>query len=1068
MEEIVARDLRRAPTARSARRERAGRSTWRSRAPARAGRSPSARRWSAAACSSARSCSSSRAIWQVIGVARGTAGCRPARAGLVPGAHRVGGAVGADAVPRHRGRRALGRHRLPAGAARSATSARRSRRRSARRRCGSPCSARAASAFALAARRRAARGPARAAGSRCRWRCSRASLWVLALVAIGLSAFWIVDTSPMYWVWQKLGFVLGGLLFPLELYPGLAAPRSRALTPFPNLCWAAGRSAFGFAPREAAALFAEGLVWGALLRRSLLCALSRRARARLDGERRLAVARLRPTLAFARALVATNLRASLALRGAFWLQAALHDREQPGLLRALVDPVRALPRDRRLEARRHADAVRCRRRRLRARRSCSSAARARSRARSSTASSTRSWSQPKPVLLQARRLDQHGLGLGRLRDRRRHVRRRRAGSRRVAAGRARRGAGERRGLHRRGRDRAEPGVLARRDGAARAPGLGVHAGVQPVPAAAVRRRRSRSCCTRCCRRASSASCPSSWCARRASRCSPACSPRRVGWCAARAAASSTRVCAATSRAAGFGARLRLDAGDGAVHRAESARRRGPRHLARAGEAARAQLGGERRVAARAAQRVRERVGRTRVDEQRRVAGGFGQRGRVRAHDRRAAGHRFEHGEPEALVEARHRADARRADQRDELLLGDADQPQACARACPCGRAPPRPRARRRCRARPARAAAPAAAPSPRSAPGSSCAARAGRSRSRSRRASRAASRATSGAAGWKRAQSTPEVHRVYPRRGATPNSSRDLAGGERAVGDHVVRARHRVADLPAALLVPVGADPLGVPHRVQVVDRHELGHARRARHEHAHRVEERRPAQQHVVQRIGDEARVRVGRVGLPAVGTPPAAEPGAQQVVACRGRRRAARRPRRGSCPPTPPKGGRPRGRADFQARSGSAIDEPRQDLADLARGSRRRPARPSRWARRSGSRSARPRAWRSARPRRSGTPTRCCRSRTGGRTPARRARRGAGRARPGSGRTRSSPTSGSPRSSGRAGPLRRRAPARARAPSARARRSRGTSPRASCRGSRPAARATSRPRRAARRRSG
>jgi ABC-2 type transport system permease protein len=34
------------------------------------------------------------------------------------------------------------------------------------------------------------------------------------------------------------------------------------------------------------------------------------------------LARVRPTLRFARALVATNLRASLALRGAFWLQAA--------------------------------------------------------------------------------------------------------------------------------------------------------------------------------------------------------------------------------------------------------------------------------------------------------------------------------------------------------------------------------------------------------------------------------------------------------------------------------------------------------------------------------------------------------------------------------------------------------------------------------------------------------------------------------------------------------------------------------------------------------------------------
>lgn len=104
-------------------------------------------------------------------------------------------------------------------------------------------------------------------------------LWVLALVGIGLSAFWIVDTSPMYWVWQKLGFVLGGLLFPLEFYPDWLRRIAR-FSPFPNLCWATGRSAFGFAPREAAELFAEGLLWGALFALALF-ALSRRARARL-------------------------------------------------------------------------------------------------------------------------------------------------------------------------------------------------------------------------------------------------------------------------------------------------------------------------------------------------------------------------------------------------------------------------------------------------------------------------------------------------------------------------------------------------------------------------------------------------------------------------------------------------------------------------------------------------------------------------------------------------------------------------------------------------------------------
>ena len=105
------------------------------------------------------------------------------------------------------------------------------------------------------------------------------ALWILALVTIGLSAFWIVDTSPVYWIFQKLGFVLGGLLFPLELYPDWLYRVARA-TPFPSLCWAAGRSAFGLAPSEAATLFAQGLLWAALLALALY-GLSRRARARL-------------------------------------------------------------------------------------------------------------------------------------------------------------------------------------------------------------------------------------------------------------------------------------------------------------------------------------------------------------------------------------------------------------------------------------------------------------------------------------------------------------------------------------------------------------------------------------------------------------------------------------------------------------------------------------------------------------------------------------------------------------------------------------------------------------------
>ena len=53
-------------------------------------------------------------------------------------------------------------------------------------------------------------------------------------VWIGLLAFWLHDVSPVYWVCQKLMFILGGLMLPLEVYPGVIQ-RIAALTPFPAL-----------------------------------------------------------------------------------------------------------------------------------------------------------------------------------------------------------------------------------------------------------------------------------------------------------------------------------------------------------------------------------------------------------------------------------------------------------------------------------------------------------------------------------------------------------------------------------------------------------------------------------------------------------------------------------------------------------------------------------------------------------------------------------------------------------------------------------------------------------------
>jgi ABC-2 type transport system permease protein len=51
---------------------------------------------------------------------------------------------------------------------------------------------------------------------------------------IGLLAFWLEDVSPVYWVIQKLMFVLGGLMLPLELYPDFIR-QAATFTPFPSV-----------------------------------------------------------------------------------------------------------------------------------------------------------------------------------------------------------------------------------------------------------------------------------------------------------------------------------------------------------------------------------------------------------------------------------------------------------------------------------------------------------------------------------------------------------------------------------------------------------------------------------------------------------------------------------------------------------------------------------------------------------------------------------------------------------------------------------------------------------------
>src|SRR5262245_30696934 len=62
-----------------------------------------------------------------------------------------------------------------------------------------------------------------------------AMLLVHALhVLIGLTAFWIGDVTPIFWISQKLLIVFGGLMLPLALYP-IWMQQIAIVTPFPSM-----------------------------------------------------------------------------------------------------------------------------------------------------------------------------------------------------------------------------------------------------------------------------------------------------------------------------------------------------------------------------------------------------------------------------------------------------------------------------------------------------------------------------------------------------------------------------------------------------------------------------------------------------------------------------------------------------------------------------------------------------------------------------------------------------------------------------------------------------------------
>jgi len=91
--------------------------------------------------------------------------------------------------------------------------------------------------------------------------CAIALLFQLQL---GYAAAWLGTAAPLFWIWQKLLFVCGGLLLPLTLYP--AALRGLAENgPFAAILFAPGSLILAPAGSSAAGIIGRQLAWFAVV-----------------------------------------------------------------------------------------------------------------------------------------------------------------------------------------------------------------------------------------------------------------------------------------------------------------------------------------------------------------------------------------------------------------------------------------------------------------------------------------------------------------------------------------------------------------------------------------------------------------------------------------------------------------------------------------------------------------------------------------------------------------------------------------------------------------------------------
>ncbi len=92
--------------------------------------------------------------------------------------------------------------------------------------------------------------------------CAGALAIILQMI-IGLSSFWMGEADPLYWIYEKLLFLFGGLILPLAAYPSWLQKIAN-FTPFPAILGERSALALSFSSFHLISLLLSFVGWAAI------------------------------------------------------------------------------------------------------------------------------------------------------------------------------------------------------------------------------------------------------------------------------------------------------------------------------------------------------------------------------------------------------------------------------------------------------------------------------------------------------------------------------------------------------------------------------------------------------------------------------------------------------------------------------------------------------------------------------------------------------------------------------------------------------------------------------------